>query len=473
MTSRTARTMRSARRPGDPIPPEPVSGGEVEAAAQAAGRGLLEAIPNSLLARSTPMPERSALGQGGSSNVLVSRQIAERGSATADRRQIQRDDANPAVGPAVHSATGGAVDLNAVVLAFTLPGRKVLSSSASRNLTTTAETTITLRVTATDVQLSMSPSLYIDAQWPAQNMALYSVRYTFADHRTEVGVSAVNDEWGDGLIDVTDTARESITELMNGIFRGTPISPGRPIGAGPPPPSAPYNPMTDTDLQGTAERIQMAFSQLPSTGGSDVGSGDVGRVSAGAEIVVRAAQVAGDGPAKVHIAAGTAITVMANGGATAAQLQGGIGAGTQAAANAANITSIGISSNGIVVKKDGEDVISLTSITIHRGGNVTLDRFELLGSAREAANTERSVWWLIGTGLNVAQGAPPALAGAMAAEDPNTRAQIVPGIARDMVERALNQAFTSLLAQHGRDIPGVDLGQVLGVPGAPVPAGGP
>jgi len=61
----------------------------------------------------------------------------------------------------------------------------------------------------------------------------------------------------------------------------------------------------------------------------------------------------------------------------------------------------------------------------------------------------------------------------MAADDPRLRAQIVPGIARDMVERALSQAFTSLLAQHGRDIPGVDLGQVLGVPGAPVPAGGP
>jgi hypothetical protein len=278
---------------------------------------------------------------------------------------------------------------------------------------------------------------------------------------------------GDGFFDVTGTAREAITELMNGIFAGTPISPGRPIGAGPPSPSAPYNPMTDTDLQGTAERIQMAFSQLPSTGGSDVGIGDVGRVSAGAEIIVRAAQVAGDGDAKVHIAPGTPVTVMANGGATATQVNAAIGAGAQAVANAANITSVGISSNGIIVKKDGEDVISLTSITIHRGGSVTLDRFELLGAAREAAKTETGAWQLIGTGLNLAQGAPLPLAAAMAADDPRLRAQIVPGIARDMVERALNQAFTSLLAQHGRDIPGLDLGEVLGVPGAPIPARGP
>lgn len=431
--------------------------------------GTLGGIPNSLLARSPPSGPAAALAPGDVLGALVGGHLARRRPATA--RQIQRDDTNPAVGPAVSAAAGGAVDLQAVILSFTLPKGKVLSSSASRNLTTTAPTTIKLTVTAKDVEVSMAPSIYIDAQWPAQNMAFYRVSYTFANHHTEVGVSAVDDEWGDGLIDVTDTARESITELMNGIFAGTPISPGKPIGAGPQPASAPYNPMTDTDLQGTAERIQMAFAQLPSTGDSDVGIGDVGDVSAGAVITVKAAQEAGAGAGKVHIAAGTSITVMAAGGAGAKDLMAASGKGRQAQANAAKIGSITITSDGIVVQKDGKDVIALKSISISRGGKVSLDSFELLGEAKEAAGAEHGLWFLIGTGLNVAQGAPPELGMAMAADDPRLRAQIVPGIAKDMVEDALNKAFTDLLAKHGRDIPGIDLGEVLGVPGAPVPGG--
>jgi hypothetical protein len=426
-----------------------------------------------LLARWAPTGGDAALAYPGGSNALLSRHVAARGRTAPDRRLIQRDDTVPAVGPAVNAATGGAVDLQAVIVGFALPGGKVLSSSASRNLTTTGPTMVRLRVTANDVEVTMSPPIYIDAQWPAQNMALSSVRYTFAGHRTEVDVGVVNDEWGDGFIDVTGTARESITELMNGIFAGTPISPGRPIGAGPPAPSAPYDPLADTDLQATAERIQMAFTQLPSTGESDLGIDDVSHVAAGAELVVRAAQVAGEGDAKVHIAAGTSITVMVQGAGTASQVRGAMGAGAQAAANAANITSINIASSGIVVKKGGEDVISISSITIHRGGRVTLDRFGLLGSAREAAGTEAGVRGLVGTLIGTAAGLPPEAALTIAANDPATQAQLVPGIARDMVERALGEAVTGLLAQHGRDIPGIDLGQVLGVPGAPVPARGP
>jgi hypothetical protein len=449
---------------------------------------VLGSIPNSLLARSAPIgpgaapaPGAAAPILGGIPNSLLARSaLVSRGGHSPRRRplaaaalQIQRDDTNPPVGPSVSSATGGAVDLQAVIVSFTLPERKVLSSSASRNLTTTAPTTIQLKVSAQDVEVTMSPPIYIDAQWPAQNMVFSSVTYTFANHHTDVGVSTVNDEWGDGFIDVTETARESITELMNGIFAGTPFSPGRPIGAGPPPPAAPYNPMTDTDLRGTAEGIQMAFSQLPSSGDSDVGLGDVGDVSAGAVIVVKSVQEAGAGAGKVHIAAGTSITVMAHGAAGAKDLMAAAGKGSQAAANAAKIQSITITSSGIIVQKDGEDVIALDSISIHRGGKVTLDSFALLGKAKEAASSEHGLWFLIGAGINVAQGAPPELGTAIAAEDPRLRAQIVPGIAKDMVEEALNKALTDLLGQHGRDIPGVDLGEVLGVPGAPVPAGKP
>jgi hypothetical protein len=194
---------------------------------------------------------------------------------------------------------------------------------------------------------------------------------------------------------------------MNGIFAGTPINPGKPIGAGPQPPSAPYDPMTDTDLQGTAERIQMAFSQLPSTGESDVGIGDVGDVSAGAVIVVKADQEAGAGAGKVHIAAGTSITVMAHAAGGAKALMAAAGKGKQAAANAANIHSITITSSGIIVQKDGEDVIALSSISILRGGKVTLDSFELLGKAKEAAGAEQGLLFLIGTGINVAQARRP------------------------------------------------------------------
>jgi hypothetical protein len=46
---------------------------------------------------------------------------------------------------------------------------------------------------------------------------------------------------------------------------------------------------------------------------------------------------------------------------------------------------------------------------------------------------------------------------------------VVPGIVSGFLESKLQAAFTELLATQGRSlIPGVDLGSVLGVPGAPV-----
>jgi len=46
---------------------------------------------------------------------------------------------------------------------------------------------------------------------------------------------------------------------------------------------------------------------------------------------------------------------------------------------------------------------------------------------------------------------------------------VVPGLVSGLLEAKLQAAFTELLAKQGRTIiPGVDLGSVFGVPGAPV-----
>lgn len=394
---------------------------------------------------------------------------------------VQRDPIPGGVGGALSTATGGAVGLTEIHGSFTIPGGLLLSGTAARHVRTTEPTTVTARVSSTDVTLHFSPAIFVDAQWPAQNMRIYRITHTLSDNVTATDVRLVDDEWGDGFVDMTGTARENVSATVGQIIRQTLLHRARtrtpggheaPTMQAPPPrpPLAPtYDPLADPDPQGTIRALAANVASLPSEGERDeVAAAQVTDLSVGATIVVnRAVQQVDDG-AGIRIAAGTAVTVQVESGASVPQLQQA-GGGAAALAGAADIRTIHVSSSGIEVIKDGAAVARIEAMTVHRGGRVSIEHLTLLGEAAEAAAAERGLWWALGAVLGAAQARQDpfyARAGRTISDAP----VIVPGLVRGTLEQKLQEALTGVLADQGRSVvPGVDLGSVLGVPGAPVP----
>jgi len=447
--------------------------------------------PTALAGLETPGPAAVLRLQRCAGNAAVVAMLARRGAGGAAGVRglvpgvLARDPLPGGAAGQTADATGGALSLQSVEGSFVLPAGKLLSGTTARQLRTEFETTVAVRITSDAITLTMRPALYIDAQWPVQNMRLSQVVYTIASEQTSVGVSLVNDEWGDGFIDATGTAQESIAETIAQIVRRTPLhrehahAPPTMVGPRMPqsdalPPA--YDPLRDEDPQATLQALIAGFQSLPGGAESDVGAGDMSRLTVGATVTVNREFNQTEGGAGVHIGAGTAITLNVEGGASVTQLQGA-GHGAAALASAANIQAIRATSAGIEVLKDGARVATIDAVTIHRGGTVSLDRISLHGEAADMARSESGLRLLVGglAGLG-ATGSPEGFQAGVAITQArgDDTATIVPGITRAMIQSKLQQAFTSLLAQQGRTaIPGVDLGSVLGVPGAPVQTGGP
>ena len=203
-------------------------------------------------------------------------------------------------------------------------------------------------------------------------------------------------------------------------------------------------------------------------GGGDVGAADISNISVGATLVVNRGFAQG----KLRIAPGTAVGIQVDSGASIAKLQGA-GQGTAALAAAADVQALHLSSSGVEVVKDGQPVATIDRLTIRRG-TVTVDKITLLGEAARAADTERGIWVLLGGILGAAESGEPIgfpIGANNTVNEGKDKPVVVPGYVRGLIESELQAAFTELLATKGRSlIPGVDLGSILGVPGAPANA---
>jgi hypothetical protein len=429
----------------------------------------------------------------------VQRQVAVQPDRTCDHQHapvIQRDPIPGGVGGATSAASGGAVGLQSIEGSFVIPGGKTLSGTLSREVRTTAATKVSVQIRSEQVYLSFSGPIYIDAQWPVQNMHLYSITHAFADNVTTSDVRLVDDELGDGFIDQTKTAQDSIAETVGQIIRRTivdraryiadptrePIGGDKPTGQGPPPnfgrheppmpkspptddrPS-PYDPLKDPDPLGTVDALANNLKAMPSEGKSDkITSEEITGLTVGATIVVNKPVDKIEGGTGVHIDAGTAISLQVDSGASIPKLQGA-GQGAAAIAAAADIKAIHASSSGLIVLKDNKPVASLDRVTVSRGGTVKIDHVTLLGEAADAARSERGMWALIGGVLGAEQLRENPL---YSGDGISTEPVIVPGFVKGTLEDKLQEAFTDLLKNQGRTlIQGVDLGAVLGVPGGP------
>jgi len=320
------------------------------------------------------------------------------------------------------------VDLTRVFFSFELPEGTALSDDWN-DTSTTADTTVEVAITPTALVVSFSPGLLVDMQFPLTNLTINSVTHTFASGATTADVSP-SDAWFAG------DARSTMTGKVDAALRGTRMA------------DAGYDPLTDPDPAETARAIGENLRTMASSGGGGA-TPHMSNFRAGADINVGTPiRVAGDDGAALRI--GGSISVVA-------ELEGGL----DELADRPRISRLTITGHGIVVEKDGGDIVALERIVVARGGAVTVEQMRLMGAAAEAAGTESALRLLLVIGLLSMGDSSDRMA--LSQADPNFDAEIVPGIARAQIQRALTEGIRSLIIAHANDIPGIDLADVFGV----------
>lgn len=350
----------------------------------------------------------------------------------------------------VDEATAGKASLENVSVSGQIAAGKTLQGSWQYAIKTIRATTITVSVSRGELRIFTSPTLDIDATWPAQNMSIYGAGVNFGTGRSFADVSLIRG-LGEGFIDMSDRAKGSITKLIDGAIAGTAMSkPG-------------YDPFSDKDLMGTLARIKSNFESLPDAGGGggDVTAADASLTALSATLKMQAPFSQMQDGVGVSVASGTSIRASAYGAANLPRLQGA--ASPADAAKAATIQSLGLSSDGVILEKKGKPIAKLESLTFHRGGKVTLDRFTLLGSGAAAAGFESLIRLVAAAAGAASQGVPAELGVGIAAQRGDLDPQFVRGLSKSMVEDGLTKAAQQMIADNRNVIPGVDLAAALGM----------
>ncbi len=356
-----------------------------------------------------------------------------------------------APGPATgHSPANDlpAVDLRAARVSFNLPARRQLAGSALYDAATRSETTITVGVSPEGLDVSASPLIPFDVTWPGQNMRFGSAGIDFASG----AVSAqfyLDGGLGSGFIDVTQRGADEVKRMIRQAIAGTPMArPG-------------YNPFQDPNLQATLQRIKANFDALPSRGAPDVEAREVSSPRVGATLAMRSPFFRDAGAAGLRIGAGGQFDVDIQGaGDLSRLLQAG---NPQAAAMAANIQHVDLKSEAIELLRRGEPVARLQELRIHRGGQVTIQRFEMLGGLGAGAGIESLFRLLVGVAALTSQGASPELAANLTVASGGAEPEFTRGLSRAMIEQGLTDAVRALLRDNRSAVPGLDLSLVFGV----------
>jgi hypothetical protein len=126
------------------------------------------------------------------------------------------------------------------------------------------------------------------------------------------------------------------------------------------------------------------------------------------------------------------------------------------------INTITITSDDIILQKDGADVAKLQTIDINYGGSVSVRRFEALGKLQTAQGVE-SLGRLMLLLLALSGGRPEDRLALAEARPPSLEPEIVSGIAIRQINAALTRAIKQFLQIHHNVVPGVDLYDVFGI----------
>lgn len=366
-------------------------------------------------------------------------------------------NAGPAAAPAapgadIASNVPGNVDLRAVRLSFQIPENRTFAQNWKYTAKTSAPTTIGLEVTPQGLRIWTSPGLHFDVQWPAQNMRMYGAGVNFTSGQPYAEFSPVRG-MGEGFIDVTETGEKTVRDMIASAIAGTSMAnPG-------------YDPLRDPNIMQTLSRIKANFDAMPPAPGAGAGvaPAEVSRPTVGASLAMKSPFVKQATGGGVSIPAGGGFDISIQGTGNLAQI---LAAGTQpqAAAMAAGIQQIDVSSESIqLLKGNGEPIAKLQSLVISRGGQVRLDRFEMLGGLGTGAGIETLIRLLVAAGTAASQGLPGEVGVGVAAQNGGLEPELVRGVSRKMIEDALSESVRKLLTENRHAVPGLDLGLVFGV----------
>ncbi|MBP9084467.1 MAG: hypothetical protein KBG15_00050 [Kofleriaceae bacterium] len=342
------------------------------------------------------------------------------------------------------------VDLKEVRGSFAIPGGRMLAGSWKAEVKTSGPTTVEVAVGHAGVSMRFWPGLFIDAQWPLQNLMVNSATYTFGD--SDVKINAGKDSGlGSGMISI----RDNVTDMLSQIIM-------KAVG-GKAPAVAGYNPIKDANLESNLRTLIDGVAAMFTSGGDKakpgkmpVATSEMKGLSAGATVHAQLSQSFGGASAGLTLDANSEIEIDADGAGSAADVLSG---GTlEESMTAASLQSIRIRSRGLCVMMKGEPAVRLHSLTVMRGGAVVVGRMELLGSLKASADTESGLSALAGL-LALATGSSAASGLFEHAQNPH----LVSGVARKEIERQFTSVIHSLVMEYRGAVPGVDLVKVLGL----------
>ena len=338
------------------------------------------------------------------------------------------------------------VELREVGLSFTLPTEKKISSTFRRELRTQMQTRLRVALSSEKLTLSCSPPLLVDAQWPAQNMDLGAVYFTFADANAKVIVSSISG-LGEGLIDYSDDARKEVGAMVVSAMAGTPAAlPG-------------YLPFEDPAWRATLDAVIENLRRQPSSGSSDTSGHDFSNPRLDVSLALRTPFLFESEGGGLSMPAGAVFGVEISGIGNFASI---LAAETLAEkTRAAEFSHLTITSDSIFVLIKGKPVAALDRVRVDKGGAVTLEEMRLLGILGQAEGLESlfravaSAVRLVDAGVSLPDAENATALGAIAT--------LVPALAAEKIEEALSEGTRVLVRERANTIPGLDLCEVFGI----------
>lgn len=350
----------------------------------------------------------------------------------------------------VERALPQGVDLKSVRGSVTIPANRTLTGDWKASVATRQATQVQIEVSHTGVRVNCSPAIFIDATWPLKNAELYGAGITFGGKaHTDV---EDGHGWGSGMISIKGQVAEKINGILDKGVAGSPLA------------QKGYDPTKDANLAGTLSSVeqhfQAAFAQQGGGAGgkAPVDAAEMTNVSAGGTVTLKAGGNFMKDGTGLAIDPGSDISLDAIGRGNVKDVAAA-GGKPQQSADAAKISALNIGATGMKVMAKGKPIAQISSMTIHPGGNVTIDQVELLGKAAEAKAGEAGLSLLVGLLALYGHDGQAANGALQNAQDP----KFVDGVTKKLMEDQFTAQIRSMILQYRTAVPGMDIAKVLGV----------
>ncbi len=338
------------------------------------------------------------------------------------------------------------VELRSIGLSFTLGAGKNLSRSWQRELRTESESRFRATVSRDSLEISFSPPILIDAQWPAMNMQLGGVKREFSTGKTTAFLGSIHGVT-EGLIDYSNDAKREVCALITTGVTGTAMA------------QTGYNPMQDPHIVSTLETLGDHFRQEPQKSPSEIAYSDFGAPRVDMNMVMKTDFRHIEKNAGLAVRSGTTIDVSILGHGNLATIMAS--RTTAEKVNAAKIDSVTIVSDGILVIVSDKPIAYLDRMRIDRGGAVALEKLRLEGVAGEVAGIETLIRVMASAIQWTASGSCLDDGMTMAMNSREAQAKVIPDVVRIQIEKTLTNGVKELLRANRAAVPEVDIEEVF------------